>query len=373
MNKINKITKGFNTAEARWSRFGPYYAMFPIDFAFQVVKNYSKKNDFVLDPFAGRYSSIYAAAALGRKGVGIEINPIGWLYGNVKLNPAPKEKILKRLEEIYNKRNLYTRAIEKLPKFYKVCFSKEVLKFLLSARRNLKWQNNKVDATLMSFLVLYLHGKIGEGLSNQMQMAKAMGMNYSIKWWKEKKLSKPPEINPFEFLSKRIEWRYSKGIPNLSGEGYAEFGDSSRNIKRFIKKHNKKNKKFSLLFTSPPYHSITDYHIDQWLRMWLLGGSEIPKPSLERYKGRFGSKIAYKKLLEDVFKGAVPLMGKKSVIYIRTDSRKYTLQITLDILKKYFPLHKIKTINKPFKKKNQTELFGNKTNKEGEVDIILRR
>lgn len=373
MNKINKITKGFNTAEARWSRFGPYYAMFPIDFAFEVIEKHSKKGDMVLDPFAGRYSSIYAAGALGRKGVGVEINPIGWLYGNVKLSPANKEKVLKRLEEIYKKRNSYTRAIEKLPEFYGVCFSKEVLKFLLSARQNLNWQKNKVDATLMSFLVLYLHGKIGEGLSNQMQMAKAMGMNYSIKWWRAKKMGRPPEINPLEFISKRIEWRYSKGIPNLPGEGYAELGDSSKDIRRLAGKHNKNGEKFSLLFTSPPYHSITDYHIDQWLRLWLLGGTEIPTPSLVKHKGRFGSKVVYQKLLDDVFGDAASMMNKKSTIYVRTDYRKYTLDTTVEILKKHFPFHKMKIFKKPLKKKNQTELFGNKTNKNGEVDIVLKR
>lgn len=372
-NKSNKVTQGFNTAEARWSRFGPYYAMFPIDFAFDVVEKFSKKGDYILDPFAGRYSSIYAAAALGRKGVGIEINPIGWLYGNVKLKPANKAKVLKRLNEIYNKRNSYAVLAKKLPEFYKICFSEEVLNFLLSARQNLQWRTSAVDATLMSFLVLYLHGKLGEGLSNQMQMAKAMGMNYSIKWWKEKKMTRPPEINPLEFITQRIEWRYSKGTPNLSGEGYAELNDSSKAIKRIGKKHLKGGKKFSLLFTSPPYYAVTDYHVDQWIRLWLLGGNEVPTPSVGEHKGRFGSKITYQKLLEDVFQNAAPLMSKKSVIYVRTDSRKFTLEITKIVLKKYFPDHKLQTIKKPFQKKNQTELFGNKTNKEGEVDLVLKR
>ena len=35
-----KILKGFETAESRWARFGPYYAMFPLDFAFDVVERW---------------------------------------------------------------------------------------------------------------------------------------------------------------------------------------------------------------------------------------------------------------------------------------------------------------------------------------------
>lgn len=40
MIETEKILKGFTTAEARWARFGPYYAMFPLEFAFDVVEKF---------------------------------------------------------------------------------------------------------------------------------------------------------------------------------------------------------------------------------------------------------------------------------------------------------------------------------------------
>ena len=43
MRNINNIVRGFSTPESRWARFGPYYAMFPLEFAFEVVEKYSKK------------------------------------------------------------------------------------------------------------------------------------------------------------------------------------------------------------------------------------------------------------------------------------------------------------------------------------------
>ena len=52
--------RGNSNAVTRWAKFGPYYAMFPIDFAFDVVSKYSKKGDYIIDPFAGRFSSVYA-------------------------------------------------------------------------------------------------------------------------------------------------------------------------------------------------------------------------------------------------------------------------------------------------------------------------
>src|SRR5207237_4498202 len=44
--------------------------------------------------------------------------------------------------------------------------------------------------------------------------------------------------------------------------------------------------KAALVFTSPPYFRVTNYHYDQWLRLWLLG--EAPnddrKPGAHRAK-----------------------------------------------------------------------------------------
>ena len=69
-----------NHAIGRWARFGSYYAMFPVDFAFEKIERHSRLGELVIDPFAGRGTSVFAAAALGRIGVGIEINPVGWVY-----------------------------------------------------------------------------------------------------------------------------------------------------------------------------------------------------------------------------------------------------------------------------------------------------
>lgn len=52
MDDLLKYYKGHSSAAARWARFGPYYAMFPIDFAFNVVNKYSKPGDKILDPFS---------------------------------------------------------------------------------------------------------------------------------------------------------------------------------------------------------------------------------------------------------------------------------------------------------------------------------
>lgn len=372
MIRVEDIVKGFKTPESRWARFGPYYAMFPLDFAFEVVEKYSKEGDYIIDPFAGRSSSIYAGGVLGRHSLGIEINPVGWLYGTVKLKPADKSEVIDRLLEIYCKKNYYKRAIERMPLFYSMCYCDEVLKFLLAARKRLDWKNNSVDATLMSILLVYLHGKLGEGMSNQMMMTKAMGINYSVNWWKKRKLTTPPDIDPIDFVMKKLDWRYKKGMPTVY-DSRVVFGDSTIELDEIVQKAQEADIRFSLLFTSPPYCSVTDYYADQWLRLWLLGGPDMPRLNQAKHKGRFTSKEDYYNLLDNVFGNCASLMDKKSTIYVRTDRREFTFNSTLEILQRHFPKHKTEISDKPFRKRTQTEIFGNSSVESGEIDIIMSR
>ena len=67
--------KGFSNAITRWAKFGPYYAMFPIEFAFNIVEKYSKQGDYIIDPFAGRCSSVYASGVLDRNSLGGAFQP----------------------------------------------------------------------------------------------------------------------------------------------------------------------------------------------------------------------------------------------------------------------------------------------------------
>ncbi len=66
-------------------------------------------------------------------------------------------------------------------------------------------------------------------------------------------------------------------------------------------------------------------------------------------------------------------MDEHSTIYVRTDARKFTRTTTLETLQKCFPTHQVEVKAKPFRKKTQTELFGDKSKKPGEVDIILKK
>jgi DNA modification methylase len=382
MNLVNgKFKRSTCDAIGRWAAVGPYYAMFPLDFAFDVVGKYSNEGELVLDPFAGRASSVFAAATQEREGFGIEINPVGWVYAQAKLNPAPQEDVEKRLKSLVNKSDEFFRQSEVLPKFldqskdvsefFKVCYSKKVLTFLLTARDDLDWEHNQVDCTLMAILLIRLHGKPGEALSNQMRQTKAMAPNYSVRWWRERNLN-PPEIDFYDFLLQKIRWRYAKGLPCVTPHSKVELGDSTQILPRIVELVKRdKHKKCSLLFTSPPYQGVTNYHDDQWLRLWLLRGPPKPRYVEVKHKGKFLAKKSYRELLESVFKSVSQIMSDESTIYVRTSAREFTFNTTIEILRKYFPSWKENIIPKPFGQKTQTHLFGDATKKPGEKDVIF--
>jgi hypothetical protein len=343
--------------------------MFPVEFAFNVVRTFTKEGDSVLDPFAGRFTSIFAASALSRKGVGIELNPVGWIYGRAKLAPPPLSRLLERLYEINCCKTSRSSEVEELPAFFRQCYCDSVLMFLLSARRYLAWRRSSVDATLMAHILIYLHGKVGQSLSNQMRMTKSMGPQYSMGWWNSNGYKTPPEIDAYSFLKQRIEWRYAKGMPSL-GEAYAILGDSADSLRKSNARV-EKSSPFSLLFTSPPYSGVVNYYTDQWLRMWMLGGADRPAPSGNPNLRRFDDQKHYRALLEKVFTNAAKLMKKKSTIFVRTDARLFTLEATKDSLAIAFPSHRMHTISAPIRGKTQTRLFGDYEIKPGEIDIIL--
>lgn len=356
---------GYETAERRWAGLGPYYAMFPAAFADATVLRYSEPGDSVLDPFAGRGTSIFSAAIHDRVGVGIELHAVGWVYARTKLHPAPERRVLERLHWIGRMASAYDDGLRGLPPFFTAAFSAPVRRFLLAARDNLDWRSDRVDRTLMALLLVSLHGKTGAALSNQMRQTKAMSPEYAISWWAEREM-RPPRLDPVTFMEPKVAWRYVHGVPNTR-RSVIRRGDSTRVLAALRGTMSRAQ----LLFTSPPYYGVTNYHYDQWLRLWLLGGP----PTAARqprgpHAGKFSDQVVYRSLLTRVFAQSARLCRKDAAVYVRTSEEPVTYRATHAALRAAFPGHEIVRRNRPVEH-NQTRLFG-QASARGEVDLVLR-
>jgi len=357
----------YETAARRWAGVGPYYAMFPASFAADVVKEHTKRGQIVLDPFAGRATALYAAASEGRIGLGIEINPVGWVYGKAKLQTATRRSVEKQLRWLGEQAPSYGAEAAQLPQFFDWCFCQRVKNFLVGARDLLDWRRRKTDWTTMALLMIELHGKRANSLSNQMRQTKAMSPHYAVEWWRERDL-RPLDLNPVEFMLKKVAWRYAKGrLP--TGKSRVYLGDSRDQLAGLTARLGDGRAK--LLFTSPPYCGVTNYFYDQWLRLWLLGGPNKPQSPGEPCKRKFENRKDYIEMLRTVFLRSKPLLSRSAVVYVRTDARKFTREATIQALECAFPNKRLREQTHSRPGFTQTELFDSDAQSKGEIDFVM--
>lgn len=372
--RVTKSGGKYQSAKNRWAGLGPYYAMFPSAFADDVIAGHSNVGDTILDPFAGRGTALFSAVSTGRNAIGVELNPVGWVYCKTKLAPAPKDDVVARIAEIDELSTQYACCAEALPAFFQHCYAPKVRSFLMAARSILDWRESDVDRTVMAFILVNLHGKSTDSLSNQMRQTKAMAPQYAIEWWKKHK-STAPNVEPKQFLAKRLDWRYRHGIPSLA-KGMVTLDDSTSFLPKLYGNLGKLGfARPSLMLTSPPYFGITNYHYDQWIRLWLLGGPptdrRVPTQFNGKHQGKFSNVDGYKTLLNTVFSNSAKILRRDAVIYVRTDRREPTASITRSALRDAFPSHRIRRLNQPVIGETQTRLFGYGTSRIGEIDFIL--
>lgn len=363
----------YATPASRWAGIGPYYAMFPSAFADEVVGAFTERGEVVFDPFAGRGTAVYSAVTREREARGVEVSPLGYVYSNAKLDGASRAAVERRLFDLCESAAGYLERIGDGPEFYRWCFGRRAMTFLLAARDSLRWKEDAVDRVLMALVLVSLHGRRGESLSNQMRQTTAMSPDYCVRWWKGRDMP-APEVDVREFLLKRIRWRYARGEPETY-RGGVRLGDSRAVLKRGGALHRRLAGRVKLLLTSPPYHNVTNYYLDQWLRLWLLGGPWLPKAAEgRRYGGKFSGKRKFVELIAEVFDKCAGLLRDDGVVYVRTGADESTRGATTEVLRASFPglrLRESKTGEAPEWLEKAYGRGGARHRKGGEVDLVM--
>jgi len=349
------------TAPGRWVRLGPYYAMFPIEFVTETIRRHAKPGYAVIDPFCGRGTVPFVAMTMGIPAVAADINPVAWLYTKTKTDPHPRLGAVKRrIADIFESATDDDQQSE--DEFQEMAFCSGVLGFINAARRELDWRRNRLDRTVAALLIQHLHGKLGNGLSNQLRQARAMAPDYCVRWWRSKGLERPPEIDACTFLQRRAEWRYAKGIPKPIGTKRPKvaLGDAATELPR-------DDEDAGLVLTSPPYLGVTNYRADSWLRLWALGVGAC-RPDW-RTDQKFENPERYEATLAACFRATMKRTLANAVWCVRTDARKRTRDIVVRVIDRLLPDHELQERPAPYKTPTQTALYGDKTQKPGEVDL----
>lgn len=325
ISSSRRLPWGGNTPEYRWYGLGRYYAMFPPSFAHDAVQGLTRPGECVLDPFCGRGNAPFMATTMQRPSVGIDINPVGWVYTAAKLNPAPVESVLDRLREISDACRPQDRRSRS--RFETMAWAPDVRAFLRASRRELDWRECTVDRTLMAFVLLHMQDKRSTGLSNALWPTIACSPAYAVKWWTKRGFLHPPDVDPKAALEEKIRRRYRYGTPQQA-QGIALLGDATTVLRQ------QNGMDAALLLTSPPYCGVTDYWNDHWIRLWILG-YELRKNW--RKSARFQNQDGYRGLLRNVFRESRRHLVHGAAILVRSDLRRRTAGMCMEILKEIWP------------------------------------
>lgn len=297
----------------RFHSICPYFAMFPETFVRRNVLAWSKRNDVILDPFCGRGTTVFESLLNGRQGLGCDTNPVAVCLSKAKANPPTLEEVLERLAVLERKSGHFrSKAPEVADEFFTLCFHEQTLRQLLFLRKALDWRTEGTDCFIAALSLGCLHGESHRTelcFSNRMPRTISTKPAYSVRWWRQKGCV-PPERNVFSILRTCAEYRYQSPMPSLRGRVVE--GDV-RHAATLLRSYRDKVK---LVITSPPYLDITDYHEDQWLRLWLLGGAA--KPITGRGKDDRHRRVeAYWQFLREAWKGIAPLLHESAQVVIR--------------------------------------------------------
>ena len=121
------------------------------------------------------------------------------------------------------------------------------------------------------------------------------------------------------------------------------------------------------MLTSPPYRGVTNYRADNWLRLWALReGSCRPDWRTDQ---KFENAERYEETLSACFGETLKRTAANAVWCVRADARQRTREVVVRVLNRLLPEHQLRERPAPYKMATQTALYGDKTQKPGEVDL----
>jgi DNA methylase len=292
--------------------------MFPESFAAKHIEAFTKKDDYVFDPFCGRGTTILQSLLMHRNGAGIDTNPVAYCVSSAKARVPPLDVVLDRidaLEQAYAAADEPSLEKERrgLPEFFRYAYRPTTLACLLFLRASLQWRKRDVDRFVAALVLGSLHGETDKSnsyLSNQMPRTISTKPRYSIQYWKTHRL-RPPRRDVFGLLRARTHFRLSTGVPER--DGAVSLGDARDSGDVFGWLHGR----VKAVVTSPPYLNVTRYEEDQWLRLWFLGHHPQPTYSAMSRDDRHGGQEKYWEFLSESWEGIAPLLARGAVLVCR--------------------------------------------------------
>lgn len=255
-----------NAPLLRLNSIAPYYTMFPLQFPFGVLRGLPEAT-WVLDPFCGRGTTLFAARLLGMPAVGIDASPVAAAIAAAKLVDVTPEAVVQECARILNEEPPPAEVPEGA--FWRMCYHRETLREICTLREALgRLTPTPARTALRAVMLGILHGPLTGSrpsyLSNQMPRTYATKPAAAVRFWTNRNMVEPPRVDTLDLVTRRT--RFSLQELPAPVRGQVICGDS-REVIRTLSGYG-----FGAVVTSPPYAGMNTYISDQWLRDWFLGG-----------------------------------------------------------------------------------------------------
>jgi hypothetical protein len=298
--------------------------MFPEAFAEKWIKRLTKPGDIVLDPFSGRGTTALTAILFGRRAVTCDVNDVAYCVTKAKTKAPTLATLLRRINRLEDQfdPNKWLKEAQSAPDFFRHAYHPSTLAQLLFLR-SLDWKRSDADTMIAALILGALHGEAKTAcsyLSNQMPRTISTKPDYSVRFWKERKLVAPIR-DAFELLRNRAAYRYQSPVPN--GEATVLHADMRQ--LSLLKK--KEIGKVSCAITSPPYLDVTSFEEDQWLRLWFLGGPPHPTRGRVSTDDRHTNQNDYWRFISDMWRCLGNVLAPKSHVIVRIGTRRLAPKI----------------------------------------------
>lgn len=243
-----------------------YRACFKAELPEFFISRFSKENEIVYDPFAGRGTTAIQASLMGRRFIANDINPLMKVLAEPRTNPPPFDAVQRRLQEID-----FTQSIpkEEDEPEVEVFFSPQTLAEIRALKsyllqRRLQGTEDRVDQWIRMVATNRLTGH-----SKGFFSVYTLPPNQAVTPERQKKINEKYKNPTDEYRDvKNIILKKSKALlkevptpwPGVGGEFLNQDAANTDLIPE---------NQVHLIVTSPPFLDQVQYHQDNWLRCWF--------------------------------------------------------------------------------------------------------
>jgi len=274
MNKL-KIEFDSNTGYLTHN-YHPYPCKFVPQIPNQIIEQYSKEGDTVLDPFVGSGTTLTEASLLNRNGIGIDLNPVAVLSTKVKtsvLKNKDKKLVLDFLKKIeFESIKNYNDFLKEnfddtnVPKWNNL--DHWFLPFVIKELSALKNIITKINNTKVRNFLLLGFSNVIIPISNQDSETRYVAVSKQIK-----------KMDLFVLFIKKINSMLKRNDDyalQRSNSKIKVYHDDARKLSKVD------DKSVNLILTSPPYLNTFDYYLYHKSRIHWLGfePSEVRKSEI---------------------------------------------------------------------------------------------